>query len=389
MDLDNILYDSSNSYEAIVKEKKLHPELKEIYWQCGICKETFQDEALILFHQTQAHPGIQHECKCAVCGQNFTDESSKNCHLKKLHLRDSNVKIDGENEKLEIVVDSHKSNKEKIGSEENKEHVLFLGGQFDVHSGEFQSSPYKCNFCSTTFKFLKTLVCHLKATHNISNQLPMNDALKSESGDDFQSNIQRIVRRQSKLKIIVKKTAVKQKANIEQSFQDHQVQGILMNNERNPKILKCILCSHHIPVSRLRDLQIHLSIHHPNYNTTSSECVQCLSCSEIKCFKSLKSLSRHLAKHHDQIYQPFRCHFCSYGTKSKRDLDHHKLRMHSTRTRTFKCGICSTKFFQNEDFQNHLIRSHGTVDKSLKVPQDIEGMSMINEFNPLAFACLR
>ena len=91
MDLSNfnLFFDANKSQ---CDNDSIGSDVQQLYnfWQCGICHEIFHDKKSELHHQTTAHSGMEHLCKCAICGLNFSDETSKNDHLKKYHLK-SNI----------------------------------------------------------------------------------------------------------------------------------------------------------------------------------------------------------------------------------------------------------------------------------------------------------
>ena len=190
------------SEDGLENHKKLVHNLVGFYWQCGICKEIIHEEALKIIHQTQAHVGMQHPCKCAVCGQNFSDETSKNQHMKKCHLKENQEPMIFPKEEevtKQVIEECDIQNDDKQDSKSILKNSLF---NIIPEEGKL---PYQCKLCLLAFKFYVSLICHIKSIHG--NTMYNSDGLvKNEQYVDATNK-----NRKLRMKIIVKKNAAKRR----------------------------------------------------------------------------------------------------------------------------------------------------------------------------------
>ena len=207
----NLFFDANKSQCDTIE-----PDVQQLYfWQCGICHEIFHDKKSELQHQTSAHSGMEHLCKCVICGENFSNEASKNDHLKKCHLKAN------DHEPKHCPKES--KNESKSIHKASKESVIQI-------VPDDKSLPYHCGICSLAFKFFISLVCHIKINHKIVKKKTIkrekSDALITEAAVNYleTNNVESPIETKFtkhvenlplKLKIIVKKNASKCRGIVE------------------------------------------------------------------------------------------------------------------------------------------------------------------------------
>ena len=77
---------------------------------------------------------------------------------------------------------------------------------------------------------------------------------------------------------------------------------------------------------------LYITSFHPETHKSKPGLV-CLACSEAKfggkrLFTTIRELFDHTQLLHPTLYQPFRCAYCRFGTKSKQEWINHKLTKH-------------------------------------------------------------
>ena len=431
----NLRYQDKAFFEDHMRS--VHQLDQDYSWQCGICKEICRTEATREEHEQVFHAGEFHHSKCSLCGKIFSSEEEKTKHIDQNHIHKvgevpSLTEPLPSNEKVTISEISVSGAKE---SKENEKPTV-ISSSFTIN--EREKNPFSCKLCSGSFQFYASLVCHIKLVHQnyekrekAALNIKMEPALEEFPCDfcdaTFPNNSQRnwhvkishgienfyptetaksssipLPVKKIKLKIFVKKEgntksgkmAAKELKQELFVFKKASEKGQTMNNDVNSNIFKCARCPDHQPVSQLKKLQFHMTSTHPKCksNDNSFLCLACSEDDENRYFQSLKKLYQHACMVHDEIYQPFRCNFCQFGTKLKSDLISHKRFEHAILTQ-FKCDKCPTKFLTLKEANSHFIREHlksekDKTDEEVKKSDEIHGVQeMVNESNPKIFAC--
>ena len=299
----------------------------------------------------------------------------------------------------------------------------FSATLFRLNTSERKSSnPYECALCYKTFKFYFSMICHLKINHTNQEQKKAV-AVKMEPLEDFPcdfceatfpNNTQRNwhvanshgvenyfldeppakKRKKIKVKILLQESKPVQDVHAMKNTLEAMAENLEGNNDMftdvNPRIFKCAMCPTHKPVDQMKKLYLHMTNVHPKYDFKGSIFgLQCLACSkgQDRNFVSVKQLHQHMENLHPRIFQPFRCLFCFYGTKTREDLMRHRKIVHAN-VALYKCTECKVKFFNEEDRDEHKNREHKGL-KSEPESKKAQGIMMVTESNPRIFSCVR
>ncbi|XP_055591217.1 uncharacterized protein LOC129743258 [Uranotaenia lowii] len=281
---------------------------------CDMCDSVFVEQDKLDIHRALHETGRPYQCH--LCPTSYRNPRSVLIHLRRFHS-DENKEPDLKNESSEL------NNLDNDGTSEDNGSAIEGSVQKKTQKKvtRKRSSCLKCDICPFESKFPKTLLGHLKQSHEAQ-------LIDCEQCD------------------MVFVMEDKHKAHLKLHYQAEETE----NSEGN------------FSSDSDQDENSSTIKHRKKYETTWP-CFRCDICSYKTKF--LKRMQIHIMRQHPK--KLIKCDKCPMVFLAQDKLDHHKT-LHPSK-RYYECHLCSKTWSSWNALRGHLQRAHSTPAKPVKLPK--------------------